>query len=80
MTDLNELQNLALEMAIARGFDKDSLKDKVLVLAEEFGELASAILRGKGVIAKELVDCLAVILMMAFLAGMNGEESDKLRV
>lgn len=74
MTDLNELQKLALEMNRIRGFDKDTLKDKVIITMEELGELASAIFRGKGNKIIELVDVLAVILVMANLMGMDGDK------
>lgn len=90
MITLDDLQTHALEMARIRGFAGDSIKNKALVLMEEVGELAKAILRGRGSIEEELADCLAVILMIAFLAGMDGDklgkvcmekiEADKLRV
>lgn len=90
MHTLKSLQEKALEMATIRGFSKDSLKDKCLVLMEEVGEIARAILRGRGDPRKEIVDVLAVCLLIAYLLGMDGDElenefiekveNDKLRV
>jgi len=74
MTDLNELQNLAIEMNRVRGFDKDSLNDKIIVATGELGELANAVFRGKGNPIEELADYFAVGLVMANLLGMDGEK------
>lgn len=80
MKDLKSLQNLALEMASIRGFSKDSLRDKCLVLMEECGELAKAVLRGRGNAKIELADVLAVILMIAWLLGMDGDELERVYI
>ena len=81
--DLAALQSYIRRMVHVRGFDKETLRDVVLLLVEEVGELAKAVRRRTGLktaaadpeahksVALELADCLIYLLDIANLAEVD---------
>lgn len=80
---LTELQSFLRQMVRVRGFENESVRDKLLLMLEEFGELAKGFrlqaglkvhvtkrgLRSK--VAEELVDCLIYLLDIANMLGIQ---------
>lgn len=85
--DLSTLQSYIRRMVQLRGFGQETLRDVVLLLVEEVGELAKAVRSEIGLkmseanrgpsksIAHELADCLIYILDVANLAGVDLESA-----
>lgn len=81
--DLATLQAYVQKVVAARGFDKETLRDVLLLLMEEVGELAKAVRKQTGlktaandpnankVVAHELADCLIYLLDIANLANVD---------
>jgi NTP pyrophosphatase (non-canonical NTP hydrolase) len=78
--DLTTLQSYIRRMVHIRGFDKETLRDVVLLLIEEVGELAKAVRKRTGLktdpeadksIDIELADCLIYLLDIANLANVD---------
>ena len=81
--DLVTLQSYIRTMVHLRGFDKETLRDVVLLLVEEVGELAKAVRKRTGLkiaatdpeahksVAMELADCLIYLLDIANLADID---------
>jgi NTP pyrophosphatase (non-canonical NTP hydrolase) len=74
-------------MVAARGFGDESLRDVVLLLVEEVGEVAKAVRRLTGLktytatpkeqkkVAHELADCLIYLLDLANLADVDLDQA-----
>lgn len=73
---LADFQKYLIEMEEARGFDKQGVLQKCLMLGEEVGELFKAIRKAEGVmidkknskfgsLAEELADCLIFLFSIA---------------
>jgi NTP pyrophosphatase (non-canonical NTP hydrolase) len=83
--DLSTLQAYIRNVVKLRGFDDESVRDVVLLLVEEVGELAKAVRRQIGLkveatnrdnvktIADEVADCLIYLLDIANLVGLDLE-------
>jgi NTP pyrophosphatase (non-canonical NTP hydrolase) len=81
--DLSELQAYIRAFVHSKAFEQEALRDVVLLLMEEVGELARAVRReiglktsqgrqnGGNVIAHELADCLIYLLDIANLANVD---------
>ena len=78
--DLITLQSYIRRMVHLRGFDKETLRDVVLLLVEEVGELAKAVRKRTGLktgpeayksVEMELADCLIYLLDIANLAKVD---------
>lgn len=81
---LSELQTYFREVLLLRGFQNDSVADKMLLLIEEVGELAKAIRKeqtGLGIdysrienydsVKCELADALIVLIALSNLLGVD---------
>ncbi|MCY3016287.1 MAG: hypothetical protein NT171_16565 [Planctomycetota bacterium] len=80
---LSQLQAYVRKVVALRGFDKESLRDVVLLMVEEVGELAKATRRQIGLkvgatnidahkaVAHELADCLIYLLDIANIANVD---------
>jgi NTP pyrophosphatase (non-canonical NTP hydrolase) len=85
--DLATLQAYIRKVVHIRGFDEESLRDVVLLLVEEVGELAKAVRWQVGLkvarshpednktVALELADCLIYLLDIANLAGIDLDDA-----
>ena len=83
--DLSTLQAYIRRVVQLRGFDEESVRDVVLLLVEEVGELAKSVRREIGLkvgaansgdpktVAHELTDCLVYLLDIANLVGIDLE-------
>jgi NTP pyrophosphatase (non-canonical NTP hydrolase) len=81
--DLLTLQSYIRKMVHLRGFEKETLRDVVLLLMEEIGELAKAVRKRTGLkvavtdgdahksVGVELADCLIYLLDIANLADID---------
>lgn len=80
--DLATLQTYIRKVVHLRGFEQETLRDVVLLLIEEVGELAKAVRKRTGLktaasgdaeknVAQELADCLIYLLDIANLAGVD---------
>lgn len=84
---LSELQDYIHRMVIKRGFEKETLRDVLLLLLEEVGELARAIRGFTGLkisrervdshkdLKQELADCLIYLVDLANLADIKLEDA-----
>ena len=83
---LQDLQDYVHEMAVLRGFERETIEDAMLLLVEEIGELAKATRNLLGLktsrksdlrtnIKQELADCLIYLLDIANLAHIDLEEA-----
>lgn len=84
---LNQIQLYFEKVFISRGFDKDSLENKTILLMEEIGELAKAIRKhiGMGIdkdkvehysnIKEEIADVLIVLISIANRLDINISEA-----
>jgi len=84
--DLYALQSYIRTMVRARGFQDESLRDVVLLLFEEVGELAKAVRKEVGLkvdlskqnykgISDELADCLIYLMDIANLVNVNLDDA-----
>ena len=83
--DLSVLQAYIRKVVRLRGFDDESLRDVVLLLVEEVGELAKAVRRHIGLkvdlgndrkmIAHEVADCFIYLLDIANLAEIDLDDA-----
>ena len=85
--DLAALQTYIRKVVHLRGFDDESVRDVMLLLVEEVGELAKSIRREIGLkvgasnpedrkkVAHELADCLIYLLDIANLEGIDLDEA-----
>jgi NTP pyrophosphatase (non-canonical NTP hydrolase) len=85
--NLLQLQAYIKRIVAARGFDDESIRDVVLLLVEEVGELAKAVRRAMGLktspsssreqktVSHELADCLIYLLDIANLADIDLEQA-----
>jgi NTP pyrophosphatase (non-canonical NTP hydrolase) len=85
---LSDFQNYVKELEIERGFSKESVIQKCLMLGEEVGELFKAVRKSDknmkidinsdfGEIPEELADILIFIFSIANRYGINLEEAFK---
>lgn len=83
---LLQLQNYIQRIVELRGFDKEGIRDVMLLLVEEIGELAKAVRKsiglktsesptGEKTVANELADCLIYLLDIANLANIDLEQA-----
>lgn len=85
--DLGQLQAYIKRIVTARGFGDESIRDVVLLLVEEVGELAKAVRRAVGLktspssstlqktVSHELADCLIYLLDIANLTDVDLEQA-----
>ncbi len=85
--DLATLQAYIRRVVRLRGFEEESLRDAVLLMVEEVGELAKAVRREIGLkvaethpedlktVSHELADCLIYLLDIANLAGIDLDDA-----
>jgi NTP pyrophosphatase (non-canonical NTP hydrolase) len=85
--DLATLQSYIRRVVHLRGFDGESVRDVMLLLVEEVGELAKSIRREIGLktgasrledrkkVAHELADCFIYLLDIANLAGIDVDDA-----
>jgi len=84
---LSQLQQYVKETTARRGFDKESIEEKMILFVEEIGELARAIRKQKNIkmsadtkqanLAEELADCLFYLLDIANNLGIDLETAFK---
>lgn len=84
---LNQIQSYFEKVFISRGFEKDSLENKTILLVEEIGELAKAIRKhiGMGIdidkvehysnLKEEIADVLIVLISIANKLDINISEA-----
>lgn len=82
---LRDFQEYIRRMVEERGFDKETPKDILILLTEEWGELARAVRKAEGLktaedsrktkVAEELADCFIYLLDLANQYGIDMEQA-----
>jgi NTP pyrophosphatase (non-canonical NTP hydrolase) len=82
---IKDFQEYVHKMVVERGFDKETPKDILILLTEEWGELARAVRKAEGLkmaddterarIAEELADCFIYLLDIANQYNINLEKA-----